>query len=79
MGAPDDTNDNRISRPSPGSLRLVLKHSDSLDKFLMALGTIGCVVDGLFLPVNMLVLSHLMNSYGGGPSAFTSEDINKVI
>lgn len=64
-------------RRAPGSLRMVLKHSDRIDMFLMALGTIGCVADGLTMTAIMLVLSRLMNGYAAAAS-LTLVDVNKV-
>lgn len=63
----------------PRSLRLLFKHADTLDKVLMALGTIGCVVDGSTVAADMLVLSSLMNTYGRGSSGITLDDVDKVI
>jgi ATP-binding cassette subfamily B (MDR/TAP) protein 1 len=54
----------------------VLKYSDWKDVLLMALGSIGSVADGSAMSLIMIILSDLMNSYGG--SSVTIEDINKV-
>ncbi|GFZ11973.1 hypothetical protein Acr_23g0003580 [Actinidia rufa] len=81
-----DRNDEKLSRksersvkntttPPPGSLRMVLKHSDGLDIMLMTLGTIGCVADGASMSSIMLVLSNLMNGYAS--SYLTLQEINK--
>ncbi|KAF8008932.1 hypothetical protein BT93_J0049 [Corymbia citriodora subsp. variegata] len=61
------------TQTAPGSLRMVLKNSDWKDMLLMALGTTGCVADGLTMCLIMIVLSNLMNGYAGaylGPRDF---------
>ncbi|KAH8481522.1 hypothetical protein H0E87_029116 [Populus deltoides] len=70
----DEVKQKASSMPS-GSLRTVLKHSDWKDVLLMALGSIGSVADGSSMSLIMIILSDLMNSYGG--SSVTIEDINK--
>lgn len=59
-----------------GSLRTTLKYSDWKDMVLMALGTFGCVADGLTMPAMMLVIGKLMNGYAA--SSLTLADIDKV-
>ena len=71
----DEVKQKASSMPS-GSLRTVLKYSDWKDVLLMALGSIGSVADGSAMSLIMIILSYLMNSYGG--SSVTIEDINKV-
>ncbi|GFZ07863.1 hypothetical protein Acr_19g0008000 [Actinidia rufa] len=66
-----------VKRASPpGSLRMVLKHSDGLDMLLMTLGTVGCIADGVCMSAIMLVLSNLMNGYAAA-ATLTPHDINK--
>ncbi|XP_030544980.1 putative multidrug resistance protein [Rhodamnia argentea] len=60
---------------TPGSLRVVLKNSDRKDMLLMALGTVGCVADGLTLSLMMIVLSNLMNGYAS--ASLGPGDVNK--
>ncbi|CAK9144596.1 unnamed protein product [Ilex paraguariensis] len=76
-GLPEKTEGSGNPRRPRGSLRTVLKHSDWLDMLLMAVGTIGCVADGLSMSVIMLVLSQLMNGYASVDSPLNPEDINK--
>ncbi|CAI9097355.1 OLC1v1033757C1 [Oldenlandia corymbosa var. corymbosa] len=63
------------SKGKPSSFRLVFKHADGLEKLLMTLGTIGCIVDGMSTSAHMIVLSNLMNAYGRG--SVTLHDVNK--
>lgn len=46
------------------SFRSIFMHADRFDKFLMALGFIGVVGDGLTMPVMFIVTSKLMNNLG---------------
>ncbi|KAA8529668.1 hypothetical protein F0562_034232 [Nyssa sinensis] len=59
-----------------GLLQILLRYSDSKDRLLMALGSLGCCANGSSTPLIMLVLSMIMNKYAAG-SSFTLDDINK--
>ncbi|KAI3785821.1 hypothetical protein L1987_44947 [Smallanthus sonchifolius] len=60
----------------PGLLEMVTEHADRIDMVLMALGTAGCIVNGLSMSLIMLVLSRMYNDYASLAS-ITSADINR--
>ncbi|KAJ6850762.1 putative multidrug resistance protein [Iris pallida] len=60
---------NEYSSSSASSIGTIFMHADSTDRWLMALGFLGAVGDGLSLPVMLLVTSKIMNNLGNGPSA----------
>lgn len=62
-------------RKKSRSMRTIFIHTDTTDKWLMALGLLSAIGDGLSLPIMLLVTSKLVNNLGNGPSAdsdFTS-------
>ncbi|KAJ9568085.1 hypothetical protein OSB04_004051 [Centaurea solstitialis] len=63
-------------RTPPGFLRTVAQHADRIDIVLMALGTAGCIANGLSMSLIMLVLSRMTNSYASMAS-ITPADINQ--
>ncbi|KAH7851379.1 hypothetical protein Vadar_010696 [Vaccinium darrowii] len=65
-----------ILKKSCGSFRSIFMHSDGFDKLLMGLGFIGCLGDGLSLPVMLLFSSKIMNNIGG---AFTIDNFSRSI
>lgn len=58
-------------------LRKILKDTEVADVGLMVLGTVRCVADGATIPVIMLVISTMMNTYAFN-SKFTLHNIDKV-
>lgn len=65
-----------------GSIRSIFMHADGTDIFLMTLGLLGTIGDGVSMPVMLFVTSKLMNDIGNvtnnpGDSGFT-HSINKV-
>ncbi|CAL8994105.1 unnamed protein product, partial [Prunus brigantina] len=44
----------------------IFRYADGVDKLLLVLGTLGSIGDGLMTPLMMLVLSRVINEYGGG-------------
>ena len=68
---------NEKKRMPPGLLRTIAKHADWTDIVLMALGTAGCIANGLSMSLIMLVLSRMTNSYASMAS-ITPADINQV-
>ncbi|ONI30270.1 hypothetical protein PRUPE_1G241100 [Prunus persica] len=44
----------------------IFRYADGVDKLLLVLGTLGSTGDGLMTPLMMLVLSRVINEYGGG-------------
>ncbi|CAL2231095.1 unnamed protein product [Prunus armeniaca] len=44
----------------------IFRYADGVDKLLLVLGTLGSIGYGLMTPLMMLVLSRVINEYGGG-------------
>ncbi|KAL3723210.1 hypothetical protein ACJRO7_035397 [Eucalyptus globulus] len=51
-----------------GPISSIFKHADAADRWLMALGLIGAVGDGISTPFVLLLSSRLMNNIGNAPS-----------
>ncbi|PQQ05202.1 putative multidrug resistance protein [Prunus yedoensis var. nudiflora] len=49
----------------------IFRYADGVDKLLMVFGTLGSIGDGLMTPLTMLVLSRVINEYGGGEGTLT--------
>ena len=66
---------------SNGSIRSIFMHADGADMFLMTLGFLGAVGDGISMPTMLLITSKIMNNIGDSSSlsiaAFTDK-INQV-
>lgn len=61
------------------SIGHLFRYSDGLDKLLLIFGTLGSIGDGLMTPLTMLVLSGLINEYGGiSGISFSNDIVNKV-
>lgn len=57
----------------------IFRYADGVDKLVMCLGTLGCIGDGLMTPLNMFILSAIIDDYGGADDAsFTNEIVDKV-
>ncbi|KAJ0464814.1 putative ABC transporter type 1, transmembrane domain-containing protein [Helianthus annuus] len=63
---------------SNGSFRSLFMHVDSADMFLMAVGLIGAIGDGMGLPVTLLFTTTTMNSIGGSSSVSADVYIDKI-
>lgn len=60
----------------------LFRYADCVDKLLIFLGTLGCIGDGLMTPLNMFILSSLIDDYGGAAAAdasFTNTTVDKVL
>lgn len=68
------------SSSSMSSFWTIFMHADTVDRFLMTVGFIGTVGDGVSLPVMFYLTSRLLNDLGSGPSSLSdfSGSINKV-
>ncbi|KAI5352186.1 hypothetical protein L3X38_005077 [Prunus dulcis] len=53
----------------------IFRYADGVDKLLLVLGTLGSIGDGLMTPLMMLVLSRVINEYGGG--TFSNDIVDK--
>ncbi|KAI3733465.1 hypothetical protein L6452_12908 [Arctium lappa] len=51
--------------------------ADGIDKLLLLFGTLGCIGDGLMSPLTMVILSGIVNDYGGGNLSFSNDVVNK--
>lgn len=58
----------------------LFRYADGVDKLLVLLGVAGSVGDGLMTPLTMLVLSDVINKYGGASAtdAFENATVHKV-
>lgn len=62
-----------------GSKGGLFRYADGVDKLLMVVGTLGCIGDGLMSPLNMLVLSGIINDYATADNgSITNDVIDKV-
>ncbi|KAJ0763300.1 putative ABC-type xenobiotic transporter [Helianthus annuus] len=53
-------------------------YADGIDKVLMLFGTLGCLGDALMSPLTMLILSGILDDYGGGDGiSFSIDVVNK--
>ncbi|KAI3789524.1 hypothetical protein L2E82_02323 [Cichorium intybus] len=63
---------------SSGSFLSIFMHADGADMFLMALGFLGAVGDGIAMPVMFYFTSNIMNSVGGFSSLSKDVFIDKI-
>ncbi|KAG1326634.1 putative multidrug resistance protein [Cocos nucifera] len=59
----------RGSSSSLSSFRTIFMHADTVDMWLMALGFLGAIGDGLSSPIMLLITSKVFNNLGSGPSS----------
>ncbi|KZV40022.1 ABC transporter B family member 15-like [Dorcoceras hygrometricum] len=55
----------------------LFRYADGVDKFLMLIGTLGSLGDGLMSPLNMLVLSGIIDEYGTANLSLSNEVVDK--
>lgn len=60
------------------SIFQLFTYADMVDRFLMLLGMVGCLGDGMISPSVLLVLSSMINTYGTAGNSLRGADINKV-
>ncbi|KAI3520813.1 hypothetical protein L1887_10265 [Cichorium endivia] len=63
---------------SNGSVRSIFMHADGTDMFLMTLGFLGAVGDGISMPTMLLITSKIMNNIGDSSSLSMSSFIDKI-
>ncbi|KAJ9554610.1 hypothetical protein OSB04_018655 [Centaurea solstitialis] len=51
--------------------------ADWIDKLLLLFGTLGCIGDGLMNPLTMIILSQIINDFGGSSASLTNDVVNK--
>ncbi|KAB1211634.1 ABC transporter B family member 15 [Morella rubra] len=54
-----------VMKNRKGSIRTIFMHADSVDLWLMALGFLGSMGDGISTPLVLFISSRLMNNIGG--------------
>ncbi|KAG8365998.1 hypothetical protein BUALT_Bualt17G0030300 [Buddleja alternifolia] len=55
----------------------LFRYADGVDKLLMLLGTLGSIGDGLMSPLNMFVLSGVIDEYATSDQAITNDIVDK--
>ncbi|KAD2803947.1 hypothetical protein E3N88_37324 [Mikania micrantha] len=52
-------------------------YADGIDKLLMLLGTLGCLGDASMSPLTMVIMSRIINEYGGDGISLSNDVVNK--
>ncbi|PSS28554.1 ABC transporter B family member 15 like [Actinidia chinensis var. chinensis] len=60
-----------------GSKGGLFRFANGVDKLLMFFGTLGSIGDGLMTPLTMIVLSGVINEYGGAQLSFSNDIVDK--
>jgi len=69
------------NKKSSGSIRSIFMHADGQDMFLMILGLVGAIGDGIGTPLVLFITSKIMNnigSFSGGIDSSFIHAINQV-
>ncbi|XP_058739518.1 ABC transporter B family member 15-like [Vicia villosa] len=61
-----------------GSIWSIFMHADTQDWFLMVLGTIGSIGEGIITPLVLLISSRMMNNYGTSSSTDGNTFIHNI-
>ncbi|CAH1437657.1 unnamed protein product [Lactuca virosa] len=61
-----------------GSFRSIFMHADGADMFLMTLGFLGAVGDGISMPTMLLITSKIMNNIGDSSSSSMTSFTDKI-
>ena len=80
-GDHDSSTSTATKNKKSGSIRSIFMHADGLDMFLMILGMIGAIGDGIGTPLVLFITSKIMNNIGnfsGGIDSTFLHAINKV-
>lgn len=69
--------------PSVSSLKMgskggLFRHADGIDKLLMLLGTLGSIGDGLMSPLNMFILSGVIDEFATSNGSISNKVVDKV-
>lgn len=56
----------------------LFRYADGVDKLLMLIGTLGSIGDGLMSPLNMFVLSGVIDEYATSNGSLSDKVVNKV-
>lgn len=77
---PADKNSHKKIKDEPEkcSLKLLWKHADYVDKLLMFLGTLGCIVDGSSGTAKIFIVGGIMDSYGGSSGTSLHNVVNTI-
>ncbi|KAJ8615575.1 hypothetical protein MRB53_034947 [Persea americana] len=65
-----------MGNPESTSLFQIFRFADGVDKWLVVLGSIGGIGDGLMTPLTFGLMSGILNSYGGADS-FSQDVVDK--
>ncbi|KAK1383713.1 ABC transporter [Heracleum sosnowskyi] len=61
-----------------GSIQSIFMHADGADMFLMILGLIGAIGDGISMPLKIYTTSKLMNAIGDSSTGVESQFIHNI-
>ncbi|PWA66950.1 ABC transporter family protein [Artemisia annua] len=67
-----------MTKVSNESFRSLFMHADDVDMFLMAVGLLSAIGDGLVTPIMFFITSTIMNSIGGSSSSSTDAYTDKI-
>ncbi|KAK7365105.1 hypothetical protein VNO80_13919 [Phaseolus coccineus] len=66
------------NKKSTGSIRSIFMHADGLDMFLMILGMIGAIGDGIGTPLVLFITSKIMNNIGSFSGGIDSTFLHAI-
>ncbi|XP_058093668.1 ABC transporter B family member 15-like [Magnolia sinica] len=66
-----------MEKAESGSVFQLFRFADRMDKWLMLVGTVGCIGDGLMTPLTLWVMSTIINSYGAVDVSFNYDVVNR--
>ncbi|TMX01574.1 hypothetical protein EJD97_024255 [Solanum chilense] len=55
----------------------LFQYADGIDKLLMLLGSLGSIGDGLMTPLNMIILSSLIDDFGTADDSFSNKIVDE--
>lgn len=67
-----------MGSPESASLFQIFRFADGFDKWLVVVGSIGGIGDGLMTPLTFGIMSGIINSYGGADASFSHDTVDKV-
>ena len=68
----------KTTKVSNGSFKSLFMHADDMDMFLMAVGLLSAIGDGLATPIMFFITSTIMNSIGGSSSSSADANTDKI-
>ncbi|CAJ1946870.1 unnamed protein product [Sphenostylis stenocarpa] len=67
-----------MKKKKSGSIRSIFMHADGLDRFLMILGLLGAIGDGIGTPLVLFITSKIMNNIGDFSSSTDNNFIHSI-